>query len=388
VTAPAALPRVLFVDDESNLLDAMRRQLRREFSVETTVGAANGLAALGWKGPFDVVVSDYLMPGINGAEFLSTVRKMSPLSTRMLLTGHADLSAAANTVNEGGIFRMLIKPVNFETMVQALHDCVEQHQLATAERDLLEQTLNGSIKALADVLALASPAGFGRATRMRQTTSRLLVKLQITERWQFEVAATVSQLGVVTLPPRLVERLRAGDELSTAEQDMVDAVPVTTHRLLSAIPRMTPIIDAIRYSRKSFDGSGPPNDGTEGEYIPLGGRLLRLVEDYELFAAQEGSGTEAYARMRPRAGSAYDPTLLEALGAVVADLDAATKRPCALADLEPGMILAANVRSEAGHILVTSGQEVSPSMITRLANFRHTEDPVAEPLMILHSPAE
>ena len=62
MTTEDSLPRVLFVDDESNVLDALRRQLRREFSVEAAMGGANGLAALGWKGPFAVVVSDFLEP--------------------------------------------------------------------------------------------------------------------------------------------------------------------------------------------------------------------------------------------------------------------------------------------------------------------------------------
>src|SRR6188508_132585 len=97
-------PRILLVDDEPNLLDGLRRQLRREFAVETAVGAANGLVALKADEPFEVIVSGYAMPGINGAEFLAAAAKVAPTSTRVLLTGHASLTDAATTVNEGRVF--------------------------------------------------------------------------------------------------------------------------------------------------------------------------------------------------------------------------------------------------------------------------------------------
>ncbi len=73
--AGSDLPRILLVDDEQDLLDGLRRQLRREFDVETAVGAANGLFSLGKGAPFEVIVSDFMMPGINGAQFLTAARK-------------------------------------------------------------------------------------------------------------------------------------------------------------------------------------------------------------------------------------------------------------------------------------------------------------------------
>src|SRR5689334_8016164 len=94
-TTSGEFPRILLVDDEPNLLDGLRRQLRRDFRVETAVGAAKGLFALGQDEPFEVIVSDYLMPGINGAQFLAAARKAAPTATRMLLTGHTSLSDAA-----------------------------------------------------------------------------------------------------------------------------------------------------------------------------------------------------------------------------------------------------------------------------------------------------
>ena len=91
-------------------------------------------------------------------------------------------------------------------MLKTLCACIEQHRLILAEKVLLEQTLRGSIKALIDILSLANPAAFGRATRLRHSVEQLLTHFEIRERWPVEVAAMLSQIGCVTLPPATVEK--------------------------------------------------------------------------------------------------------------------------------------------------------------------------------------
>jgi response regulator RpfG family c-di-GMP phosphodiesterase len=381
VPSSGGLPRVLFVDDEPNILDAFRRQLRRDFSVETAVGAAKGLFALGQAEPFEVIVSDFMMPGINGAEFLAAARRAAPTTTRMLLTGHADLADAARTINEGQVFRMLLKPVDQDTMVTALHDCVAHHRLLVAERELLEQTLHGSVKALTDVMSLASPVAFGRAARMRLMAAAMLDEVAADDRWAVELAVQMSQLGAVTLPPAVAEKAAGGEPLTATEQAMVDRVPEVAEQLISPIPRLAPVAEAIRYAGKGYDGSGTPDDGTAGDRIPLGGRVLRLVQDYDTLVTQGASPTVALAALRS-ARRLYDPALLDALGTAAAAAARAV-RGVALGDLRSGMVLAAPVTSRSGVLLVNAGQEITIGLITRLRNFAELEDGVAEPVMVL-----
>ncbi|UQU62560.1 response regulator [Couchioplanes caeruleus] len=376
------------MDDEVNLLDAMRRQLRREFDVETAVGAAKGLFALRQPEPFEVIVSDFLMPGINGAEFLATARKVAPDTTRMLLTGHTDLEDAAATVNQGQVFRILLKPVDTETMSAALRDCVGQHRLVVAERELLEQTLNGSVKALTDVLALASPDAFGRANRMSRLAARILDALEeeIPDRWAVELAVMMSQMGIVSLPPGVAEKVAVGDELTAAEQAMVDALPTVAGQLVSAIPRLAPVAEAIRYSRKNFDGSGQPEDDVAGAAIPLGARLIRIVEDYDQLLIEGATPAIAAAMVGSRSGP-YDPALAAVLGTAAAATGGETVRAVALQDLRPGMVLAAPVTSRSHVRLVSAGQEVTVGLLTRLRNFAALEDGVAEPVIVTETAA-
>lgn len=374
-------PRILLVDDEPNLLDGLRRQLRRDFTVETAVGAANGLFALKPDNPFAVIVSDFLMPGINGAEFLAAAAKAAPTSTRMLLTGHTSLADAAVTVNKGRVYRMLLKPVDPETMIAALRDCVTQHELIVSERELLESTLKGSVKALSDVLSLASPAAFGRAARMRRVASAIMDRVEVENRWAVELAVEMAQLGIVSLPPTVAAKLDRGTELSPAEQAMVDQLPAVAEQLISPIPRMAQVAECIHYSRKGFDGSGPPDVEVAGEEIPFGGRLLRLVQDHDSMLLHGMSPTIALATLRASAQH-YDPALLEAF-ALTDAASAGSIRGVMLQDLQPGMVLATAVHSLSDTLLVNAGLEVTLSLITRLENFAALEDGVAEPLMVL-----
>ena len=86
-------PRILCVDDEPLVLAGLANTLRRRFDVTTAVGGQEGLRALGDQGPFSVVVSDFMMPGMNGAEFLSFARVASPDAVRILLTRVANEGA-------------------------------------------------------------------------------------------------------------------------------------------------------------------------------------------------------------------------------------------------------------------------------------------------------
>ena len=100
---------VLCVDDEPNILRSLRWLLQKEFDVEVASSGQDGLAMLR-KSDYDVVVSDQRMPGMMGSEFLREVRKLSPGSMRILLTGYSDMQAILRSVNEGEVFRFINKP--------------------------------------------------------------------------------------------------------------------------------------------------------------------------------------------------------------------------------------------------------------------------------------
>src|ERR1700733_7267240 len=304
-------PRILFVDDEPNVLDGLRRQLRTLYDVRTATGGAAGLIVLESEEPFVAVVSDMQMPGMNGAAFLREVRLRAPDAVRLLLTGHADVDAAMEAVNEGHIFRFLRKPCPPNVIQLALAGAVEHHRLITAEKELLERTLRGSIEALSETLALASPAAFGASMRIRRTVGEIAKAMHLPNVWELEIAATMAQLGVVTLPHTLVERIAAGKPLDPEERALVLQLPGIADRLLAKIPRLEGVREMVRAQHAFFGGGGVPAE-LAGNAIPIGARVLKAATDLDAFESAGMSATDALAKMRDAFPKPYDPAVMTA----------------------------------------------------------------------------
>jgi DNA-binding NtrC family response regulator len=133
--------KILCVDDDPNLLHALARQHGRRFDIHTALGCENGILALKDDGPFAVVISDLRMPGIDGIRFLSLVRRVSPDTVRIILTGQDDLQSELEAVNEGKVFQFLTKPCPPERLAQSFESALEQYRLIAAERELQERRI-------------------------------------------------------------------------------------------------------------------------------------------------------------------------------------------------------------------------------------------------------
>src|SRR5205085_10841172 len=137
---------VLAVDDEPNIVSALRRTLRpRGFTVHTALGGAEGLALLAQQ-PVDVVISDMRMPEMTGARFLQHARAVQPEAVRILLTGYSDIASTIEAVNNGEIFRYLSKPWEDDVLLSVLHDGLERKRLARERDQLLALTREQNAK--------------------------------------------------------------------------------------------------------------------------------------------------------------------------------------------------------------------------------------------------
>lgn len=359
--------KILCVDDEPLVLEGLTRHFRRRYDVLAATSAAAGLELLRQNEDVAVVISDMRMPGMDGAGFLSHARQIAPQAIRMLLTGQSDLSAAIAAVNEGQIFRFLAKPCSPAALIFAVAAAVQQHRLVTGERVLLEQTLHGSIKALTDVLALANPLAFGRASRIKDLVSELAERVGMTERWQCEVAAMLSQLGSITLPTETVEKLLHGRPLTATEQESVDKLPAETEKLLANIPRLEVVRGILSTYRTPCDPAWTSHD-RESELIRQGAHLLRVAFDFDTLELQGNTAAAAVAALR-RQSNLYDGQVLAALERI----REARTEPGALCEvhvsaLKVGMILAEDVKLRTGALLAARGYTVTPSFIGRVRN--------------------
>jgi response regulator RpfG family c-di-GMP phosphodiesterase len=376
---------ILFVDDDANLLSAVTRALRGRFELETAVGSGQGLElvrARGGERPFAVVVADMQMPDMNGIEMLQQVAKVAPLSVRIMLTGQADQQTAIDAINKGSIFRFLNKPCTAELLASTLATGLEQYRLVTSEKELLSKTLHGSIRLLADMLALAKPKAFGRAARVRKLVQQIAAQQKIEPSWSLEIAAMLSHLGCITLPEIVLEKVCAGQSLGLREMALFHSHPRIGAELIGNIPRLAPVAEIIACQEKHFDGSGPPEDDRSGNDIPLGARVLKLALDFDVLRATGYNQEQVLAELHRRRGW-YDPTLLEGLARLFNCEICYLARSVRLIELEDEMILDQHVLSCEGDILVTRGHEVTSSLRQRLENYAQTVRGIQEPIHVL-----
>lgn len=365
----APKPRVLCVDDEAQVLEGVGLSLRRGYEVLTASSGQSGLDLLAREEGVAVVLSDMRMPGMDGATFLAKARAIAPDATRLLLTGHADVDGAAAAINEGRIFRFLTKPCAPAALVAAVDAAVEQHRLVTAERVLLQQTLRGSMQMMMDVLALAAPVAFGRAVRLRRYASEVVAKVPGEESWPVEVAAMLSEIGLVSLAPSTVDKLYEGKVLTPEEQQSINRLPVVIEQLIAGIPRLDAVRAVLKYQSASFDGSGGPKTAPRGKDIPFGARVLHMVADFDRLERGDTSQSTALDTLRGRRGR-YNPELLELFASILGkrtrDVDV-LELP--IQSVSAGMIFLEDVRTQAGALLVARGHEATASVVERVRNF-------------------
>jgi response regulator RpfG family c-di-GMP phosphodiesterase len=362
-----AKPRVMFVDDEENVLQGIARLVRSYveptlFTSPVTAAQQLALGLEGGSGCYAAVVSDMRMPGMSGADLLKHARSVSPDTTRLLLTGYADLRSAMAAVNEGNIFRFLTKPCSGADLRNALDAALEQHRLVVDRRELLDHTLRGAVEALVETLAMAQPAAFTRATRLRRLASDLAAALGVPEAWQIEVAAQLGEIGVVTLPDRALDALANGGCSDPAVRAMLDQLPHLADDVLRRIPRLDAVREIVREQAPVDHHDGPrPRCSRPAQ-------VLQAAREFDANIVRGFTDEEAIALLRQRPH--HDKDILDALQKIASVPEGnAAVRECDPDHLRVGAVLAADVHSSGGLLLVARGQTLNDALLTRLRNY-------------------
>jgi response regulator RpfG family c-di-GMP phosphodiesterase len=378
--------KILWVDDDPNILEAYQRKLAKVVRVDTAEGGTQGLRHMMEKGPYAVVVADMQMPSMNGIEFLSRVKEIAPDTVRIMLTGNTDLRMAMQAVNTGSIFRFLSKPCPSDVIGEALVAGINQYRLVTAEKGLLEETLNGSIGLLIEVLSWADPEGFGKALELRRSVRAIGRALKADNLWEMELAAMLSQVGLILLPKDTLEKVRGGMSLSDAERSALVKIPEIGQELLARIPRLESVARIVLYQTKNFDGAGFPEDSVAGKNIPLGSRILKVLFDLRSYEAQGLSQKAAFALMQSATGT-YDGRVLDAAIGLYVHVDRSVQISAEssflgrISALKAGDVLVDGIRTRDDTLLAGPGCEVTSALLVRLKFFAVLEG-VKEPIKV------
>ncbi|MEJ0036557.1 MAG: response regulator [Gammaproteobacteria bacterium] len=347
---------ILCVDDEPQVVEGLEDLLAARYRVHTATSGATGLQLLREMPRVAVVVSDMRMPVMDGAAFLAQVKVMAPSAVRMLLTGYSDMESAIAAVNKGQIFRFLTKPCGPDDLLSAFEVAVKQHQLLTAEKVLLQQTLLGCLKSLLDVLSLVEPVAFGRAQRLKRIAQGIAREAGLEPRWPVEAAALLCQLGCIGLSGATLMKLYSGESLDDEDEREVSAGVLNARNLLLNIPRLEPVLEILA---GLAEGGGP-----------AGARLLRFAMDFDALEARGHAAGLALDTMRARTGR-YDAEFLDACGRWLCSGSAESVAEEQPADrLVPGSFVAADVCTRDGVVIVPRGIELTPNVISHIRKFQ------------------
>ncbi|MFC1735781.1 HD domain-containing phosphohydrolase [Candidatus Hydrogenedentota bacterium] len=372
--------KILFVDDDENILAAYRRHFKKKMQLVTSLEGRLAIDLLKTNGPFAVVISDMQMPVMDGVQFLGKVKEISPDSVRIMLTGNADLKTAMTAVNEGHIFRFLTKPCPPQVLEQAVQAAIRQYQLVRSERELLEKTLKGSVKILTDTLGLLNPEAFSRGSCMKERVKQIAKKMNAPVQWQYELAAMLSQIGCVTVPPEVMKKIDTQRHLTLEEQKMFQEHPLVGGRLLANIPRLEQVAAMIENQQTPFRDYPPQRDALEEDkQIAFGGQLLKVAIDFDMLSRRGTSDADILETMRGREGE-YNLEMLDVLDTCEPEVvEENPVKEVSVLELTTEMIAEDDIKAANGALLVPGGQEITYPVLMRIRNFNR-QIGVVEPI--------
>lgn len=418
-------PKVLLVDDEESILNSLRRLLRGQpYEVLLATSGAQALEIMEQQS-IDLVMTDARMPNMDGATLLAHIHRLYPTTTRILLTGYADMPTIIKAINEGKIHRYISKPWNDEEMLLTLRQSLA-HQHSERERQRLEQLTrrqNAQLKSLNITLEKHVAA---RTAELQQTADMLDLAYEELKHSYVTGTEVFSLLANLRLPPakqtnrQIIELVRVycklhgldegtsrdltmaaalynigkltwTDSMITAPADLLHhndreryrGYPKQSESLLMTLDPMKDAARLILHHQERWDGSGFP-DRLKGEAIPFGSRLLKLAVDFielqrGLILERLMNSDEALVYIRSYAGRLYDPELVEdfiqVCAAYLSDVSLADPMVKVLTTREvaPGMILARNLNADNGMLLLNAGKVLNGPLVEKLIAFEAME---------------
>ncbi|MCA9051265.1 MAG: response regulator, partial [Planctomycetaceae bacterium] len=408
---------ILFVDDELNIVRACRRILRSTGAEIVTTTSAKEAVELAKNRSFSVVVSDQRMPEMEGTELLEQIRQIQPDSVRIILTGYADISAAVDAINRGAVFRFLNKPWDDDGLRSVIRQAVAQYDLVRENRRLheltqtqneelrdlnemleyrvgertrevtelscrLDATLKGALKILTQLMDVNSSVIGHHSRRVADLAVRIGQELNLEQESlrQLEVAALLHDIGKLMLPGHLLKKPRG--QQSREERLQMQQHSAKGEAVLRAIPHLEAAASYVRSHHEAVNGAGYP-DQLKGAEIPLGARIIAAADAWDKklnnrdnFHQQTPAEVMSY--IHAHAGDLFDGNVVQALERVLRG-DEECARPAEdvvdvnPADLKPGMVLAADIRSDSGALLLPADAVLTQEGIRRLRQMDHID---------------
>ncbi len=400
---------ILFVDDEAQMLSALTRVFRdKEYNVITANSGVEGLPLLD-EHQFDVIISDMRMPEMDGATFLAACCKRSPDSRRILLTGYSDQKSTIRAINDGHVHQFLNKPWNNQELratvdKEVLHkqhiqdgaqDLKNQIDSANQElsqvsgfvdmaKDELLEQFNTTIKVIGNLINMRLPHTSTLSSNVVSHSIALAKLLKLDDKTITEIsqAGRLYQLGKLILKDSLVNSCI--DQLDPKQLKQYNSHSIMGADLLTPLNSLDYTAKLIRHQNENYDGTGLPHK-LQGNKIPLGSRILRLIIDYQQLIhgfhfKDPLSSQDALTYIENHSEKKYDPVLLGLYKKLIAQLSLAQDKNqfndnlIPLERLQAKQVVNRDLLNQDGMLLISKGTELNTTMIEKLKNYAKRDE--------------
>ena len=312
--------KVLFVDDDLEILKSFRRGFRKFLNLDLAQSGEDGLKAITTNGPYAVVVSDYRMPVMDGIEFLHQVSRASPDTVRIMLTGQPDLDMAIKAVNEGQIFRFLTKPCPPERLLQTVEEGLRYYRLVLSERELLalkkwRKSLEELVRSFAALVESRDPYTAGHQQRVTHLACLIAREMDLEDSKveAIRMAAMMHDVGKVYVPSEFLNR---PGRLTAEEFSIIKAHPQVGFNVLKTVEFEHPISLIVQQHHESMDGQGYPLGLSGNEILPEA-RIITVADVVEAMNSHRpyrpSLGLDAaLEEIKNNRGSRFDPNVVDA----------------------------------------------------------------------------
>ena len=317
---------ILVVDDEEAILDIMTIVLAREgYDLHTASSAEEGLKKLREIPDLSLIISDQIMPGMTGVEFLEQALSIRPDAQRVLLTGFTDTDAIINAINKGRIHLYISKPWRKEELLYTINQLLakaelvmenkrldelvkkQNAELVELNRDLeakvrlktidldrraeelkasyekIQMILDGTVLAMSRIVESRDPYTAGHQQQVTQIASIIAEKISLPpDRVEaIRISAALHDIGKISVPSEILTK---PSRLTDLERELVKTHSQNAYDILKAIDFPYPIADIILQHHERMDGSGYPQ-GLKGEEILLEARIVAVADVLEAMSA-------------------------------------------------------------------------------------------------------
>jgi CheY-like chemotaxis protein len=326
--------------------------------------------------PPELILLDINMPEMNGFEVCGRLKADEILATIpvLFLSALNEERDKVQAFRSGGV-DYVTKPFNLEEVQARVETHLALYRARRIERDLLEKTLNGAVKALADFVHMTSPALAERSSVLRSMIVHMAAEMHLNDRWQYELSAMLCLIGCITLPVEAFEHAYGGADASAEEMKMYRAHPEVGFRLLSRIPRLEIVAEMIRLQQAESTKS------IQDQTVAKGVSMLRIAQELDRQMLRGIPFRNACDQLRSAPGK-FPVAILDALKEYSLQIVQFGVQRVAAQQLLPGMILENDLRTRDGGVTVISkSATLTAPLIERVLNFAKTRG-VREPILV------